>query len=237
MRNRTLRLLGLAAAACAVVSCMPLTGHGAEEEDHTKRVDFQVERSRDVANDWIQAVVGITDEDLDAAALADRVNRTMAWALEIARAKTGVVAKSGGYRTVPVHEKGKLRRWRASQDLILEGGEVSAVSDLVGELQSRLQLRSIAFTVSPERRRAAEDELIEEALEAFEARAEIVRRTLGASGYEMVHISINTAGAPPVRPIRLERMQSLAAAEVAPPALEGGSSRLVVHVNGTIELE
>jgi predicted secreted protein len=237
MRVRIGSALRLAAAGSALAACLAPTGLGAEPGDYTNRVHFEVERSRDVANDWVQAVVGITDEDLDPAELADRVNRTMAWALETARDKSGVVVKSGGYRTVPVHEKGKLRRWRASQDLILEGAEVRAISDLVGELQSRLQLRSIAFTVSPQRRRATEDELIDEVLDAFKARAERVRENLGASAYQLIEISIDTGGAPPVRPLRAEMVRAVGAAEVAPPALEGGSSRLVVRAHASIELE
>jgi predicted secreted protein len=101
----------------------------------------------------MQAVVGITDEDMDPVRLADRINTTMAKALATAKRADGVRVKGGGYSTHPVHEKGKLRRWRASQDLILESADVDAVTKLVGTLQNDLQLRSIGFSVSPERRR------------------------------------------------------------------------------------
>jgi predicted secreted protein len=212
------------------------TARGAEAPDPMNRVTFQVESSRDVANDWIRAVVGITDEDVDSARLADRINATMNRALAAAKAAPAVRVKSGGYATHPVHQDGKLRRWRASHDLVLESADVDAVTALVGKLQSELQLRSIGFSISPERRRATEDELIADALTAFKARAEIVRENLGASHYEIVQISINAQGGQPVRPVRMEA-RAMSAAKVAPPALEGGSSLLSVHVSGTIELE
>jgi predicted secreted protein len=222
--------------AWVAMTCAPASGGDEGGDEPTDRVRFQVERTRDVANDWLRAVVGITDEGPDAAALADRVNRTMAWALETARAAQGVKVKSGGYRTHPIYDRQKLRRWRASQDLILEGGDADAITALVGRLQSRLQLRSFQFQVSPERRRQVEDELIAEALAAFGARAEIVRKSLGASGYGIGEISIDTGGTlPPSRPMHLE--MRAAAAEVAPPAVEVGSSQLVVHVRGSIALE
>ena len=82
--------------------------------------------------------------------------------------------------------------------------------------------------------RPSKDELIATALVAFEARAKLVRESLGASGHELVSLSIQTPGQPG-RPMRA--MAMAAEADVAPPALEGGSSRLVVRVNGTIELE
>jgi predicted secreted protein len=198
------------------------------------RASFQVERSRDVVNDRLQAVVGVTDEDKDPAALADRVNGTMAWALAKAKATPGVTVRSGGYRTIPIDREGRLRHWRATQELVLEGSDVRAVTGLVGELQSRLELQSVVFSVSPEQQRGAEDELIAAALQAFQARAELVREQLGASGYELVELSIQTPGTAP-RPMRA--MAMAAEREVAPPALEGGRSRLVVRVNGTIELK
>ena len=207
-----------------------------EAPNPMNRVSFQVESSRDVTNDWIQAVVGISDEDADAARLADRVNQTMSRAMVTAKAAANVRVRSGGYTTQPVHENGKLRRWRASQELILESADASAVTKLVGTLQADLQLRAVEFSISPERRRATEDELIAEALKSFQARAELIRASLGAKHYEVVHISINGDRGSPMRPVLMEA-RSMGAMAPAPPALEGGSSRLSVYVEGTIELE
>jgi len=206
--------------------------------DPMNRVNFQVEASREVVNDWIQAVIGVTDEDADAARLANRINTKMARALAVAKAATGVRVESGGYSTHPIHQDGKLRRWRASQDLVLESADIEAITKLVGELQSELQLRTIGFSISPESRRSVEDELIAEALAAFKARAEIVRKNLSARSYELVQVSINTSGGQPPRPHRMQMdARVMSASRVAPPALEGGSSRMTVHINGTIELE
>ena len=145
--------------------------------------------------------------------------------------------KSGGYHTVPIQDPGKrrLRHWRGSQDIILESGDPQAVTDLLGELQARLQLRSIAFGVSPARRRSVEDELIDEALSAFRERAGRVSRKLGASGYGIVQIHVDTGR--PGRPVPMRAFGRAEAASMAAPALEAGSSRVQVGANGTIELE
>jgi predicted secreted protein len=209
-----------------------------DEPDPMHRVSFLVESSRDVNNDWVQAVIGVTDEDTDSARLANRINTLMTKALTAAKASPTVQVKSGGYSTHPIHEDGKLRRWRASQDLILESADVKAVTALVAQLQADLQLRSIGFSISPERRRAVEDELIAEALSAFKARAEIVRQNLDARDYELVQVFINTQGGPQPAPMYMEmQARTMSAAKVAPPALEGGTSTISVQVNGTVELE
>jgi predicted secreted protein len=209
---------------------------GADGEDSLRRVSFAVESGQDVANDWLRASLAVTDEDPDPAALADRINRTMEWALARAKQEKRVRVQSGGYSTQPVYEERRIRRWRASQQLWIEGADFDAATALLGELQSRLQLQSLDFSVSPEQRRKVEDALIEEALGAFKARAELVRHTLGASGYEIVELGIVTpSGAPPPRPMMMRAMAESSAA--APPAVEAGTSRLHVGVNATIELE
>ncbi len=161
----------------------------------------------------------------------------MAWALERARARPGITAKSAGYSTFPVHDprKGERRFWRASQDLLLEGADPKAMSELLGELQTRVQLRSLDFTVSPAQRRKVEDELIDEALASFLARADRVRQRLGKRGYEIVQISINTSGGMP--PVPVMRAMAMEAKDMAAPALEAGTSEVVVSTSGTIQLE
>ncbi len=132
-----------------------------------------------------------------------------------------------------MHDKTRIVHWRGSQSLILESADVEAISKLIGELQSGIQVQSVRFSISPKLRRAVQDELIAEALAAFKARAQIVRTNLDSAGYELVQISINTGGGVPV-PVR--SYARAMATEVAQPAFESGTSELSVQVNGTIEL-
>jgi predicted secreted protein len=202
------------------------------------RARFSVESTRDVENDWITAVVGVTAEDANPSALADRINQDMAWALEQARAESKVRAKSGGYSTYPVHdEQGRIRRWRASQQLVLEGSDSAALTRLLGVLQARLQLQSFEFSVSEERRRKVQEELVTEALTAFRARAALVAKGLGASGFALDDVSVET-GAPghPIPMMRAHEMDS-SFSKVATPAVEAGTSRVVVSVQGSIVLD
>jgi predicted secreted protein len=237
MRGSIGRLAGTAGAAAwiALLCTAPAFAEGSPEP--MNRVSFQVETSREVVNDRVQAVIGVTDEDADSAILADRINTKMSRALAVAKAATGVRVQSGGYSTHPIHQDGKLRRWRASQDLVLESTDIDAITSLVGKLQAELQLRSIGFSISPERRRSVEDELIAEALAAFKERAEIVRKSLGARSYELVQVSINNSSGGPPQPYRMEMDSMMKTTSQVAPALEAGNSQISVYVTGTIELD
>lgn len=228
--SRFARLLILPALAIA-------TPAGAAEPPRYNQVHLQVERSQPVENDRMHAVLSATAEDAEPAHAADEVNRAMAWALKTAKSQPKIEAQTGGYRTYPVYEKQKIARWRAAQELVLEGGDFAQLGALIGKLQERLQVTAVNFTVSPERRRAVEDALIAQALDAFKHRATLVRKQLGAAGYRVIDVAINTGGAvPPPVPMRAEAFD-LASKSVAPPALQGGTSTLTVNVGGSIELQ
>lgn len=234
-RTRGARRAGPMACVAGLLLAGVAGAAGADEcHEAGRRVSFRVEASREVTNDRVRAVVAVVAEGADAADLADEVNRTMAWALDRARSAEAVEARSGAYHTSPVYEDGRLRRWRASQELILESADAEAVTALVGTLQSRLPLRSFEFSVSHARRAEVEEALVAEVLAAFRARAERVREHLGAGGHAIDQLSIETgAQGPPV----MRAMEMRAASAPAPPAVEGGSSRIVVTAHGTIVLE
>jgi len=204
--------------------------------DPKNRVSFSVDRTREVANDWATALVGTSDEDTDAARLADRVNKAIDGALAVAKQAKGVEVKSGGYQTNPItDEKGKITRWSASQDLILESGDVDALSALIGKLQAKqLLLRSITFSVSPETRRKTEDAMIGDALTAFQERAKKITAGLGARDYEIVSLSLNSGGGSPVP---MYARAEMAMDKFSPPRFESGQSTLTTRVDATIEID
>jgi predicted secreted protein len=199
------------------------------------QIHFQVERSRSVENDRMQAVLNLTAEDDNAARLADRINRVMDTALKNAKAGAKVEVHTGSYRTYPVYNKEKIQRWRATQELRMESSDFAELGGLIGQLQEHLQVTSITFSVSSAKRAAVDDELIAQALDAFKQRADLVRKQLAAKSYRIVDVSINTGGGQPV-PIMM-RATAMEAASVAPPALEAGTSTVTVSVSGVVELQ
>ncbi|HXK21477.1 MAG TPA: SIMPL domain-containing protein [Myxococcota bacterium] len=201
------------------------------------RARFQVESTRDVENDWITALVGVTAEDANPAALADRVNKDMAWALEQAKAESKVKAKSGGYSTYPINEKGRIVRWQANQQLVLEGSDAAAMTALLGKLQARVQLQSFEFSVSDATRRKVQEELVTEALAAFRARAALVAKGLGASSYALDDVSVETASPGYPVPMMRDKMAMAASEMATPPAVEAGTSRVAVTVQGSVVLD
>jgi predicted secreted protein len=93
----------------------------------------------------------------------------------------------------------------------------------------------MTFSVSPEARRATENELIAEAIGAFKARAEIVRVALSGRGYKLQRLNVAGGYSAPQPRLAAARMAA-SAQDVATPNLEAGVSMVTVSASGAIEV-
>lgn len=206
----------------------------ADTDSHYDRVAFQVQARETVANDRMQVVLAAEAEEAAPAAVADAINKTMQWALERAKKTAGVTLSTGQYNISALYNKNAPQRWRGSQELLLEGGDFVVLSELMGTLQSRLQVKSTRFMVADATRATVEERLIKQAIAQFRSRAGDIARDFGAKDYTLVTASVNTGG-PSARPVTYMRAMA-AEASVAAPAMEAGESDVVVTVNGEVEL-
>ena len=207
--------------------------------DARNRVSFQVEARREVANDWATARFSVLAEGKDPAIVAESVNKQMASALAKAKRTKGVEVRSGAYMTQPIYDDGRVVRWRARQELRVESGDVDRLSKLIGVLQGdSVLLSGIDFSVRPETRVAIEDELIEEALAAFRARATLIAKGLEASSWSLISLSVGRTGGAP-RMVQMMRAESdlMSMSRATPPAFEAGTSDIQIQVSGNVELD
>lgn len=235
--NRFATVLGL--LACSVLA-LPAAAQpvpqGAPERYNT--IELQAEAQREVANDTLSATLYVEADGAGAAEVANTLNRTINDALKQSAEVKAVRARSGNSQTWPIYNKAQqLSGWRGRAEIRLESRDFAAAAALVGRLQSTLQLASLQFSVSPEARKLAENELITEAVVAFRARADVVRQALAGKGYKLRRLAINTGGFVPPRPLMARALASAQAAEVAAPQFEGGMSQVTVTASGAVEIE
>lgn len=210
----------------------------AGEAPRYNQINLDAQVSEQVSNDTMHVNMNTYGEHREAARLATQINQDMEWALSLAKQHTAIKVSTGGYQTWPLPSKDNLstRGWRGQQTLMLESRDSETLSQLVGQLQERLKINSMNFTVSDEKRVEVENRLIDSALEAFKTRANIVSANLKATGYRVVAINVGTtAQQPPILYRARVATMAMESAE-APVAVEGGESEVHVQVNGTIEL-
>ncbi|HVF62727.1 MAG TPA: SIMPL domain-containing protein [Casimicrobiaceae bacterium] len=191
-----------------------------------------------VPNDRMQATVRAEADHASAAQAASEVNARMAKALARAKAAPGIDARSAGYSTWQMWEKGKPSRWKAVQSLQLTSTDFSALAAVITRLQEEdgLVVSGMTFSVSPDMRRKAEDALTREAIRVWQQRAATAADALGYANWRAGRLNVTTGdAAPPPRPEMMMRAQ--AAPTGAPVVVEGGTTELTVTVSGDAVLD
>lgn len=191
-----------------------------------------------VPNDKMYAWLRTEIDNVDPARAAAEVNARMGKALARARGSKGIDAETSGYSSYQITEKGQPARWRVTQTLALEGSDFAAMAALVSKLQGedQLLLSGMNFAVSPEARRKAEDALTQQALKAWQVRAQNAANGFGISGWRPGRVTIQTGDF--ARPQPMYRAAAGVGMAAAPPvSVEAGNTDVTVSVTGEAVLD
>ena len=139
--------------------------------------------------------------------------------------------ETGSYAVGEERPQSGPPRWRGTQPLILTSKAADAALKLAGALQSDgLLMTAIAYEVSPEMLRGAEEDLTAEALAALDRRAESVanRMHLAVLRYRDLRVgNAETGGRPGPR---------FAAMAMAAPSAEPGEATIRVTIEAELLL-
>ncbi len=219
-------------AGCFLIAMV--SSASAEPPPPYNAVELQAEAQREVQNDLLNASLFVELNDPNPAVLGNAINKSVNDALRIAKDYKGVRVRSGNNQTYPIYAKGNvLQGWRGRAEIRIESKDFEAASGLIGKLQASMQLGNMSFSVSPEARRATENELIAEAIGAFKARAEIIKAALAGHGYKLQRLNVANAYNAPQPRLAMARMAA-SAQDVAAPNLEAGVSLVTVTASGAI---
>ena len=189
-----------------------------------------------VANDRLQAWLRTEAENVSPAAAAAQVNAASAKALAEAKAYPSIQVATMGYSTQQISERGKPTRWRVSQTITVDASDFTAAATLLSKLQddNGLLLSNMSFSIADKTRRDTEDRITQQAIQAWQARAQQAAQALGFAKWRVGRVSVQTGGGPPVPVMRAQAMSAMAA---PPVALEAGTTEVTVTVSGDAVLD
>ena len=226
-------------AAVAVGLSLSASAAGADNQPTSLPVvTLSASATASVPNDRMYAWLRAEVDNVDPARAAADVNARMARALARAKGIKGIDAETSGYSSYQITEKGQPARWRITQSLALEGTDFAAMAALVSKLQGedQLVLSGMNFAVSPEARRKAEDALTQQALKAWQARAQNAANGFGISGWRPGRVTIQTGDFMRPQPI-LMRAAAAGVASAPPVSVEAGNTDVTVSVTGEAVLD
>ncbi len=197
-------------------------------------VELSADASRPAINDLVQATIAAEASGATPADLSRQVNLSISDALKKTKAHPSVKAKSSGTNTYPIYGKnGRIESWRMRSEIIIESGDTTELSELLGKLQSTLVVSGLVMLPSPETRKKAENDAMLDAIELFKRRARLLAEALGKS-YSIRELSVSTGSRMP--PPMLRSAKSMIAESASMP-METGESLVTVSVSGKIEVK
>ena len=230
--RRSAALLALSAGTLASLPAL------AADELHYNQISLRAEVSQEVARDLMIVTLYTEEQNADPAKLAAVVSTAMNKALGQARQVKDVTLRQGSRNSYPIYDdKGqKITGWRERAELRLESSDFAALSKLTGELLGDLKMAGMDFAIATPTRKASEDALLKEAVNAFKARAQLTTEALGGKGYKIVNLNLNSNGYPQPY-LRAPMMMKAAAMDSAPaPEVEAGTSEVSMSADGVIEV-
>ncbi len=214
-----------------VITMSSLLAH--ESEPLFNQVNLQAQSEREVPNDQLTVLLAAEEEGKEAAKIANKINKDMDWSLTKTKSHQDIETRTLSYNTYPVYDKSTVVAWRAAQQLELKSTNITALSELVGVLQERLQVKNMSFSPTKETRKRYEDELIEEAMIAFKQRVELIKKHMDNKNVRIVNLHVNTGGGYPTPVYAENRMMSMSSKNS--PAVEAGTSNISVTVSGSVQ--
>jgi predicted secreted protein len=202
-------------------------------------VSLAATASLELTMDWLTIVFSTAREGSDAAAVQSQLRQALDAALAEARkgARPGEVnVRTGGFSLYPRHApKGGLAGWQGSAELIVEGRDAAALSQLAGRIQT-LTIARVQWSLSREAREKVEGEVTAQAIARFRARADLVARQFGFGSWTMREVNVSSNDAPGL-PVPVMRAQAMrAAADEAPLPVEAGKATVTATVGGSVQL-
>ncbi len=234
-------LLGAAAGWAALC---PLAGAqgGAAPAPLQNVVSLSASATVEVQKDWISVVFSTTREGADAAAVQSQLRQALDTALAEARklSKPGQVeVQTGGFSLYPRYVNKPnvapvISGWQGSTELVVEGRDVQAISQLTGRV-SALAIARVTFSLSREAREKVEGDVAAQAITRFRARAEAVAKQFGFSGYTVREVAVN-ADSPPTASMPVMRAQAMRASTDDALPVEAGKATVTAQVSGSVQM-
>ncbi|WP_322004639.1 SIMPL domain-containing protein [Paraburkholderia tropica] len=201
-------------------------------------LSLSAQASAEVPQDVVTITLFYEQEASDPASLTSTLNQRADSALQKAKGVNGVTARSGQFSIYPSTDRdGRISAWRGRTEVVLESRNFAAASKLAGDISSVMQVGNVAFSLSPEAQRAAEQKLSSEAIALFRDQASANARAFGYSGYAIRDVNVGHSGVPPRPMMMMSARAASADAKMAPMPLEGGTSTVTVNVSGSVQMK
>lgn len=240
-----IRTLILASALASIVSlpasaAIPITPPTSTDIQALPSVSLAAQAQVKVPSDEMVVFLRVEKEGANLGTVNEAVLQELQDALTRAKAVSGVHAQLGSVHTRQTYtSQGQANGWHVQGNIVLDSKKLKDLGDLTGKLSTRLQLGSVSFRLSAERRRELEQDLLKDAAQAFRGKAKAAALALGYSEFVIKDVNISQASTggdvPTPAPVYFKAMSASAMTATAVPQ-DAGETEVSVSLSGSVGL-
>jgi predicted secreted protein len=201
-------------------------------------LQLSAQASAEVPQDLLVIALAAMRDGPEAGAVQTQLRQLLDAALVEARkaVRPGQLdVRTGQFSVAPRYQaKGGQAGWQGVAELIIEGRDMVAISQLAGRL-SGLNVTRIGFGLTREAREKVEAELTAQAIARFKARAGGIAQQFGFAGYGLREVTVGGGDGP--MPVAMRRAEAMGGsmADAAQP-YEAGKTSVTVTVQGSVQM-
>lgn len=179
----------------------PLTLIAAPDSDEIKQssapvLHLDAQAYTEVDQDTVIITLQATRQSSEQSVVSKELSDTVSAVLQDAKKQNTVKVSSGNYYVRPLHGKdNQLTGWQGQSQLLFESTDMAAASELAAKYQDKMPIANISFAVSKKARLAVEQQLMVDAVEAFNQRANTMVTALGYAHFEIKDMQLGSNGA------------------------------------------
>ena len=217
-------------------------------------VTLSANDQKEVDQDELIASLRLEIEDKESRAVQDKINKAMRTAVDLAKKNKDVSVVTGQYyvysydpnpnpKNLSIEQRKKGMIWKGSQELNLKSKDSQAILDLVGDIQDQgFVMNGLTYGLSTDLEEAQKDSLLEGALKKIQAKAALISKALGKSGFDLVEVNVDGSYMPSPMPMmhsmaKMEMSMGAASDSMAAPVAEPGKTTVSMSVSARIILK
>lgn len=164
------------------------------EEPRYNVVNFRESVTVNVANDTMNVVLAITETAKNRQIASNTVTHRLNRVLAKIKTNKALHSETRNRHVYPEYDdNNRIIGWKDTAEISINSTDFSALSTLIAEVQNDAMIRHFYYSVSPDKYAAAIEQASEQALKAFQNRAQTVSHTLGFHDYKLVNLNLNNS--------------------------------------------
>jgi predicted secreted protein len=205
-----------------------------------------------VEQDLLVASLRIEIDNKNARVVQQEINEVMQKAMDVVKSESTIKVSTGNYyvysydpnpspQPLSQSEQRKRMVWKGSQTIDLQSKDAQKILDIVAKIQDMgFAMNGLNYILSSELAEAQKDELLVGALNKIKAKADLVSKTLGKSGYDIVEVNIDGSYMPQPQPpmmMKAGRAEMMVADSMGSPVAAPSETDVSLSVSARILLK